>query len=227
MISIIVPTYNEEKNLRNFIYNLYCIDEINNCEVIIVDGGSSDKTLDILEELSYFGYKHFISNNKGRANQMNFGASLSKGDILWFIHADSILQKDVIQKIVNSNYDVGCLKIQFYPNNFKMIINAKMSTNRVKYSNIAFGDQGIFLKKDIFNAIGGYSNIPIMEDYKLSQDLTNLGFKINILDSVISTSSRRYRNNTLKTMLQMKRLQKMYRDGVDINLIAKYYKDIR
>lgn len=227
MISIIIPVYNEGINIHNFLCNLYCLDYIEDCDVIIVDGGSSDNTLNILDELKYFGYRYFISDKKGRANQMNFGAKISKKDILWFLHADSILKKDAIKKILKSNYDVGCFKIKFYPENFLMICNSFMSTRRVIKNNIAFGDQGIFLKKELFYKIGGYTNIPIMEDYKLSLDLGNLGYKIKILDSVISTSSRRYKGKILKTMIQMKKLQFMYKNGFDINKIASLYKDIR
>ena len=82
MISIIVPIYNEETTIRDFIYNLYCLYDIKKHEVIFVDGDSKDKTLDILEELSYFGYSYHVSAKKGRANQMNFGATISHGDIL-------------------------------------------------------------------------------------------------------------------------------------------------
>lgn len=227
MISIIIPIYNEEKILHDFIYNLYCLEHIKNCEVIFVDANSTDNTLNILKDLSYFNYKYYISNKKGRANQMNYGSTIAKGTILWFLHADSVLQKNAITKILNSNFDVGCFKINFHPSGFKMFINKKMSTYRVKKKNIAFGDQGIFIKRSIFEKIGGFKNIPIMEDYRLSEDLTKAGYKIQVLDSKITTSSRRYKNNTLKTMWQMQKLQKMYRKGVSPTKIAKLYKDIR
>lgn len=227
MISIIIPIYNEEKILHNFITNLYCLENIKKCDVIFVDGGSVDRTHEILEELHYFGYKYVISPNKGRANQMNYGATFAKENILWFLHVDSILQKDVIKKIISSNYPVGCLKIKFHPGGFRMYCNARISSKRVKVLNIAFGDQGLFLKKEIFEKIGGYNNFPIMEDYKISEDITSLGYKIKIIDSTITTSSRRYKGHILKTMWQMQKLQRMYRYGKDINEIAKIYKDIR
>lgn len=227
MLSIIIPTFNEEKNLHNFIFNLYCLENIHLCDVIFIDGCSSDRTLEILKDLSYFGYRYTTAPKKGRANQMNYGALVAQENILWFLHADSILEKNVILKIVNSNFDIGCLKIKFYPSNPLMLWNAKFSTLRVLKNNIAFGDQGIFIKKEIFEKINGYKDIPIMEDYKLSEDVTNLGYKIRIIDSTISTSSRRYKNNILKTMWQMKKLQKMYKNGVNIEIIAQQYKDIR
>ncbi|MBF0714445.1 TIGR04283 family arsenosugar biosynthesis glycosyltransferase [Gemella sp. GH3] len=227
MISIIIPIYNEEKILHDFIYNLYCLEHIKDCEVIFVDANSSDKTIEILKDLSYFNYKYYTSAKKGRANQMNYGAKLSKGNIIWFLHADSVLEKNAITKILNSNYDVGCFKINFHPGGFKMFVNKKISTYRVKKKNIAFGDQGIFIKKYIFEKINGFKDIPIMEDYRLSEDLTNAGYKIKVIDSRITTSSRRYKKHPLKTMWQMKKFQRMYKKGVDINKIAKLYKDIR
>ena len=100
--------------------NLYCLYNIKEHEVIFVDGGSTDKTKEILDELSYFGFSYHLSDKKGRANQMNYGAKIAKGDILWFIHCDSVLQKDVIEKVLACPTEVGCLKIRFYPSSFPM-----------------------------------------------------------------------------------------------------------
>ena len=227
MISIIIPTYNEEKNIRDFIYDLYCLYDIKKHEVIFIDGGSSDKTLDILKELSYFGYHYEVSTKKGRANQMNYGASLASGDTLWFVHADSTINKDALLKIDFYNYDIGCLKIRFHPSNFAIYFNSLMSTQRVLQDNIAFGDQGIFVKREIFEKIGGYKDMPIMEDYRFSEDITKLGYKFKVLDCYITTSSRRYKGKTLRTMYQMQTLQKWYRQGVPIEEINKRYKDVR
>lgn len=227
MISIIVPIYNEEKTIRDFIYNLYCLHNIREHEVLFIDGGSSDKTKEILHELSYFGYSYYLSPKKGRANQMNYGAKVSKGDILWFVHADSVLQKDVIEKILACPTEVGCLKIKFYPNSFLMRLNSIVSNMRAGITNLAFGDQGLFLTKEVFNKIGGYKDMPIMEDYKISEDLSAAGYKIFLIDSHITTSTRRYKGHTSKTMWQMQKYQKMYRRGVPVEEIAKMYRDIR
>ena len=220
MISIIVPIYNEETTIRDFIYNLYCLYDIKKHEVIFVDGGSKDKTLDILEELSYFGYSYHVSVKKGRANQMNFGAEISRGDILWFIHADSVLQKDVIQKVIDCPTEVGCLKIKFYPNSFPMRVNSIVSNMRASITNLAFGDQA-------FEKVGGYKDMPIMEDYRISEDLSANGYKITVIDSSVTTSTRRYKGHVKKTMWQMQKYQKMYRRGVPVEEIAKMYRDIR
>ena len=227
MISIIVPIYNEEKTIRDFIYNLYCLHDIDKHEVLFIDGGSSDKTHEILDELSYFGYSYHISDKKGRANQMNYGAKISKGDILWFVHADSVLQKDVIQKILDCPTPVGCLKIRFYPNSIKMRMNALVSNMRASITNLAFGDQAIFIKREVFEEIGGYKDMPLMEDYRISEDLSAKSYKITVIDSPITTSTRRYKGKPLSTMWQMQKFQRMYRQGVHVEELAKLYKDIR
>jgi len=227
MITIIVPIYNEEKTIRDFVYNLYCLHNIKEHEVLFVDGGSTDKTKEILDELSYFGYSYHLSDKKGRANQMNYGAKIAKGATLWFIHCDSVLQKDVIEKVLACPTEVGCLKIRFYPNSFPMWVNSLVSNMRASITNLAFGDQAIFLTKKVFNEIGGYKDMPLMEDYKLSEDLSALSYKITVIDSPITTSTRRYKNHTVKTMWQMQQYQKMYRRGVPVEEIAKMYKDVR
>ena len=227
MISIIIPIYNEEKILSKFIKNIFEIENINTCQIIFIDGKSTDKTNKILLKYKNLGYEYHVSPKKGRAYQMNYGTKFAKKNILWFLHADSLLEKDVVNKIINSNFPVGCLKIKFEPNNILMYINSIMSTRRVKKNNIAFGDQGIFIKKKIFNKINGYAEIPIMEDIKLSNDITKFGYKINILNSTIITSSRRYNNKFFKTIILMKKLQKQYKKGIDIHNISNEYKDIR
>ncbi|MGX7069327.1 TIGR04283 family arsenosugar biosynthesis glycosyltransferase [Gemella bergeri] len=227
MISIIVPIYNEEKTIQDFIYNLYQLHNIQQHEVIFVDGGSKDNTLLILQKLSYFGYNYYTSDKKGRANQMNFGVSVSKGDILWFVHADSILQEDVISKILSCPTEVGCLKIRFCPNSFSMKINSLVSKLRASITNIVFGDQGLFMKRFVFEQIGGYKDMPIMEDYRISEDLTAYGYKITVINSFITTSARRYKGKKFRTMYQMQKFQRMYRQGVPVEKIAEQYKDVR
>lgn len=221
-ISIIIPVYNEISMIDKLMKNLKQFKD--SCEIIFVDGGSSDGTdLRISEN-----YRLIYSPKKGRSNQMNYGADQSRGEILFFLHADSILPVDAliqIQNIISNGYRVGCFKIKFNSKNILMKICGLMSNLRVSMRNIAFGDQGIFIRKDYFYKLGGFSEIPLMEDYKLSMDIKADGEKIVLAKSKIKTSERRFiEDGRLKTMAKMQKLQYMYRKGENIEVISKLYR---
>lgn len=221
-ISIIVPVYNEASTINKLIGNLEQFRDC--CEIIFVDGGSSDGTDRIIEKK----YRPFYSPQKGRSYQMNYGASLSKGDILLFLHADSFLPDDApgqIHRVIRGGYKVGCFKIKFDGRSILMKICGSMSNLRVRLRNIAFGDQGIFINRNYFYELGGFAEIPLMEDYQLSMDIKADGEKIALTRTKIETSERRFaQKGRLRTMIRMQRLQYMYRKGKDIDVIANLYK---
>lgn len=221
-ISMIVPVYNEAIIINNLLDNLKQFRDY--CEIIFVDGGSTDGTDKIIKDK----YKLVYSSKKGRANQMNYGAKLSKGDILLFVHGDSILPSDAlneIHRIIDKGYKIGAFKIKFDSKSLLMKICGFMSNLRIRLRNIAFGDQGIFIKREYFEKLGGFPDIPIMEDYQLSINIKDDGEKIALAKSKINTSERRFLyNGRLKTMARMQRLQYMYRKGEDIERIINLYK---
>lgn len=221
-ISIIIPFYNEEKSIEKIIQ---CLKPLKTkCEIIFVDGGSTDKTQSILK-------KDFLvlnSPKKGRAAQMNFGVSHSNNAILFFLHADSVIPKGAltdITKIINSGYEFGCFKIKFDSKNKLMKIMGALSNFRVKSRKIIFGDQGIFIRKELFIKSGGFKEIPIMEDYDFSLRMRKRKIGIGQTKSYILTSERRFVDNgRFKTIVQMQKLQYLFRKGIDINIIANMYK---
>ena len=221
-ISIIIPTYNEIGTINKLIENLKQFEH--KSEIIFVDGTSSDGTDELIKKM----HRLLYSPKKGRSNQMNYGASQSKGDILLFLHADSILSGDAIDEInrvISRGYRVGCFKIKFNSRSIFMKICGVMSNLRVGVRNIAFGDQGIFISRDYFYEIGEFPDIPLMEDYKLSMNIKSDGEKIVLLKTEIKTSERRFlETGRLKTMARMQKLQYMYRKGKDIELIANLYR---
>lgn len=221
-ISIIIPVYNEALVIHKIMDNLEQFKTL--CEIIFVDGGSSDGTNRIIHEK----YRLEYSPKKGRSHQMNYGVSLSKGDVLLFLHADSFLPSDAlaqIHKTICQGYKVGCFKIRFNSRNILMKICGFMSNLRVRLRNIAFGDQGIFINRDYFYKLGGFAELPLMEDYQLSMDIKADGEKIALANTEIETSERRFvENGRLKTMARMQKFQYMYRRGKDIEMIANLYR---
>lgn len=220
-ISVIIPVYNEIGVVEEFLEDIEKFR--NKCEILFVDGGSTDGTDEKIKE----NFDLVYSKKKGRANQMNYGAEKTGGKILFFLHVDSLLEIDALEDIeraVEEGSKVGCFRISFNTSNLLMKICGFMSNLRVRLRNIAFGDQGIFIEREYFNSLGGYRGIPLMEDYQLSIDIKNDGEKIRLLDSKILSSDRRFRENgRLRTMARMQRLQWMYRRGKDVDEIANLY----
>lgn len=223
-ISIIIPVENESAVIDALLEHLSPLKE--QCEIIFVDGGSSDGTVELLTSM---GYEQNAGAAKGRANQMNHGASLASGDVLWFLHADCAPPPNALPQIWNileRGYSAGCFRIRFDSRQPLMVYNSLASNLRVRLRNVAFGDQGIFIKRELFEEIGGYAAIPLMEDYQLSIDVKKAGLNFGITRGKITTSARRYRENgMLRTMVLMQVLQRRFRRGEDVREIAKAYDD--
>lgn len=223
-ISLIIPIYNEIGKIDQCIENLSVLS--GSVDVIFADGGSTDDTL------SHIPACYTIVNcPKGRAKQMNFAASKSNGDVLWFSHCDSILPATGPEEILSAVSDgarFGCFHIAFDYDGPFMKCNTFNSNLRAKRMHIAFGDQGIFMTKELFESCGGFPDLPIMEDYELSLRMRKQSIPLHVMPSTITTSGRRYTGQyPLLTMWQMFYLRCLYRAGVDIEEISQRYKDIR
>ena len=222
-ISMILPVYNESNTVDKMLHQLEALP--GNWEVLFADGGSNDDTLEKI------GSRYrVLSSPKGRANQMNCGATNASAEVLWFVHCDSILPRDAHRQIrtaVESGADWGCFHIGFDYDGPFMGCNTYFSNRRARRG-IAFGDQGIWVKKALFDAMGGFPDLPIMEDYEFSLRMKAANIPICQLPGRIITSGRRYEKKCpLITMWQMYRLRCLYRKGMDIQQIAGRYKDIR
>lgn len=166
MISIIIPTLNEASTIMQTIDRVKSLSGA--YEILVIDGGSSDKTLEIASE-----HVLVFTSNKGRGNQMNCGAQHARGDILWFLHSDSRVEAQSlisIEKSIASGYVGGCFSLYFYDYTTLFLKWLSWSSNlRAKYLKLMFGDQGMFVRKDAFLALGGFKDMPIMEDWDLSK----------------------------------------------------------
>lgn len=225
MISIVIPTLNEEKVILNLMNQLK--NETFEHEIIIADAGSTDNTLNLVKPYG----KILNCSRKGRGHQLNEGAKVAKGSIIWFLHADSKINKGVLNSInntISSGYNGGCLSLYFYDSDKLFMKFVSTSSNlRAKYLKLIFGDQSFFIEKKLYNSSNGFKEIPIMEDWDFSKRIHKLG-KIKVLKDKIGTSSRRFKSGgALRTLLKMHRIKLMYIMGVPPDELIKKYREIR
>ena len=194
MISIIIPILNEAENIGKLLEHLRdnSSDE-NISDLIVVDGGSIDNSKAIIERFERITY---LSSEKGRAKQMNAGAKVAKGAILYFLHADSFPPKDfdqyIIKEIEKGN-NAGCFRMQFDSNHW-WLSSASWFT-RFNWRACRGGDQSQFITKELFESIGGYDeSFVIYEDNILIDEL----YKRNqfvVIPKTLKTSARRYKKH--------------------------------
>ena len=193
-ISIIIPTYNEEKYLRLVLTHIIeCSSNKNVKEIIIVDGGSTDNTVNIASE---FKNVTVISSDKGRSKQLNAGAKIANGEILYYSHADSFppkhFDKMVIREI-DKNF-IGCFRLKFEnPSHF--LLRISQWATRINYSLFRGGDQSLFIKKRDFNKLNGFNeNYIIYEDVEFINRIYK-HFNFIIIKDYVVTSERRFIEN--------------------------------
>ena len=223
-VSIIIPVY-KENEINKIIDSIITNQTSITYEIIVVDGDEGTTIREIRDESVIK-----LTSQKGRSYQMNEGFKKAKGDILLFLHADTFLPKHALEEIVDaleapSKYSAGAFDIAFDSEN--KIINkiGQIASWRSRTLKLPFGDQAIFVKKDIFEQIGGYKEIDLMEDINFIQKLKRKKHRIIILEEKILTSARRWEEkgqilNTVRNLI----LQFLYFVGVNPNTLAKFYK---
>lgn len=221
-ITIIIPVLNEEKNIVKILNNLQNNQEN---EVILVDGGSQDKTVQLVEDM---GRKIVISPQAGRGFQMNYGSLLATGDILLFLHADTILPqgyKTIITDLLSDPKVVGgAFELKIDLPQFSLQIIETLVNWRSRFFSLPYGDQAIFVKTSIFQAMGGFSDLPIMEDFEFMQRLKKYG-KIAIASAKVITSGRRWQKlGVIPTTLINQKIILGYYLGVSPNTLVRWYK---
>ncbi|PWT73526.1 MAG: hypothetical protein C5B59_13295 [Bacteroidetes bacterium] len=210
MISVIIPTYNESGCIKATIQNLWACDGANLIkEIIIADGESDDDTIDISRSA---GAK-IVRSNKGRAKQMNRGATAAQGEILYFLHADSIPPKSFTAHILDAyskQYISGCFRLAFDYNHWFLKANAwftKFDVNAFR-----FGDQSLFVTRDVFQKIDGFrEDLVMMEDQEIIQRIKEQG-KFKVMKEYVVTSARKYVDNGVFRM-----------QGIFYQIWAMYY----
>jgi len=186
-LSIIIPTLNEAASLASLLAVLRR--DFTGAEVIVADGGSDNDTLKIARTAD-----RVIHAPRGRAAQMNAGAFVATGEVLWFLHSDSIPPHDAhahIGHILASGCCGGCFRIWFDEPAWVFRISDALSNLKVDLTGIAYGDHGFFCTVEAFRSVGGYPAVPLLEDADLYRALDRLG-GVRQAPAYIFTSARRY-----------------------------------
>lgn len=221
MISIIIPVLNEATALDGLLSTLQPWRDDGH-EVIVVDGGSHDNTAAIARQFS----DRVVVSEPGRARQMNAGADLANGDILWFLHADSVIPEQaamLIEQALRQDTFWGRFDIRLSGHHRMLRVIESLMNYRSRVTGIATGDQGIFCHKEEFMRFGGYSNIPLMEDIDLSQRFRSVK-RPACVDTPLVTSSRRWEEQgIIRTILKMWRLRLAFYYGADPRRLARQY----
>lgn len=222
-ISIIIPCYNEEKNILNTI-NLLLDSEYKNEDIIIVDWSDNKYTKNILSYLP--NIKYFSHKNSSRASSMNLWAKYSKWNILLFLHADSELSLNSFKLLKNLDlniYNYGWFYKKFKPNSFILnILSFFNNLNLLIFKNLLW-DNAIFVSKNIFKEIWWFKNIRLMEDVEISRKLKNI-WKIMIIKEFTLTSSRKFKKKgVIITLLYMQYMRILYFLWVNDDILEKKY----
>jgi len=223
-VSVIIPALNEEGRIAE---TLRRARQAGADEIIVVDGGSADGTRRSARPLA----DAVVSAPRGRAVQMNAGASCATGDILLFLHADTLLPAGAVEAvrwacrspaIIGGRFDV-----ELAPSTPLLRLTALLMNWRSRISRIATGDQGIFVRRAIFERLGGYADLPLMEDIDLSRRLKRSG-RLACLPQRVTTSARRWQTHgVIKTILLMWTLRALYWLGVAPVRLRRLYDDAR
>lgn len=190
-LSVIIPAYNEADIITETVEKVRSRGGNDIAEVIVVDGGSTDKTLSRARKT---GAKVLQSPQKGRAAQMNYGAAHAKTDLLYFLHADSYPPPHftrAIKQALDKDFDAGCFRLQFDDTHWLLRLYAWFT--RFDINAFRFGDQSLFVRHTVFSGIGGFREDHIvMEDQEIVRRIKR-SFSFRILDGAVTTSARTYR----------------------------------
>ena len=200
-------------------------DELKNHELIIVDGGSTDGSIEIAEK-----YGTVVKSDRGRAKQLNVGAKAASGSVLVFLHADVWLEEGAlcaVKRTLSSGYVGGGFlqKIDGHDPLYRII---EFTANlRGKYQKIFYGDSGIFLSKKDFERLRGFPDVPIMEEIVFSKNMRKLG-KTKMIEPRIHISPRRWQaKGIIRTTIINWFITFLYNCGYPLERLAKLYQDIR
>ena len=224
-ISIILPVFHESERINEVLAHL-CAEELGcEAEVIAVDGDPAAGTINSITAQAVVK----LGSEKGRARQMNSGAAIAKGDILLFLHADTVLPQNALPLVRSAMKDrrivAGAFTLGIDSPRPLFRITERYVALRTRLTRVPFGDQAIFIRRDYFGAIGGYKEIPLMEDVELIKRIRKRNDRICIVPDKVRTSSRRFeKEGVIYCTVRNMALQIFYALGVAPERLARWYR---
>lgn len=219
-LSIIIPAINEEANIGATLKSVY---KASNVEVILANGGSEDKTTSIAMEL---GAKVVVCE-KGRARQMNYGASFATGTLLLFLHADTVVTEgfdtSLRQILQNPETAAGAFRLRIASPKIGFRILEKLVNLRSQLFQMPYGDQGIFIRAEKFHELGGFPCLPIMEDFVFIRRLKSHGRIVISLFPVITSARRWEKLGIIKATFINQLIITAFHLGINRSKLAAWY----
>ena len=223
-ISVIIPVLNEEAVIGACLAQFCGVEDV---ELIVVDGGSMDDTQQVVEARG--GVQWVQVEKAGRARQMNAGAERATGDVFLFLHADTFLPSDGLRLIRDSLRVPGVVGGRFRLGlsektiGFRLV--AFLSTLRSRYLGITYGDQGIYVRRETFNAVEGFPPLQLFEDSEFCSRVARVG-KFVMLNAQVCSSTRRWREwGFVRTVVEMWVLRILYTFSVSDVTLSRWYKN--
>lgn len=221
-VSIIVPTLNEAENIEKLVERLTAGGKNHIADLIVVDGGSSDRT----QAIATAAGAKVVQTRPGRACQMNYGAEISTGHVLYFVHGDTLPPlnyMDHILEAVTEGHPIGCFRFRFDSDKFLLRVNSYFT--RFNKMWCRGGDQSLFITREAFAALGGYrDDYRIMEDYDLMIRARKI-YPFKVIPDDVIVSARKYETNSyLRVQIANLIVFNMFRLGYSQERMAKAYK---
>lgn len=224
-LSVIIPVFCEQAVINQTIAAVRRLRGGDAVEIIVVDGEAERETLAAIQDTTV----QKVRSAKGRGGQLNRGAAIAAGDVLLFLHADTVLPPAAFERITEAMRDEGCvggafdLRIDSPGAGFRII---EMVANlRSRLMRIPYGDQAIFIQAACFQTFGGFREIPIMEDVDLMRRIKRQGGRIVIFPEPVLTSARRWeKEGLLFGTLRNWFLMTLYLCGVAPERLARFYR---
>ncbi|MFO7569854.1 MAG: TIGR04283 family arsenosugar biosynthesis glycosyltransferase [Smithellaceae bacterium] len=223
-ISVIIPVLNEGERINDMLRSLALTAGKVTSEIIVVDGDPAGSTIAHITNADILR----LTALKGRASQMNAGAARARGEILLFLHADTLLPKNALSQITaalaDGLYVGGAFDLGISNPHWIFRLTGWCASLKHRLTRIPYGDQAIFLRRRYFESMGGYPAIPLMEDVELMKRVKRRRGRIIILPDAVATSSRKWeKDGVAYTILRNWVLQALYLFGVPADKLVKYY----